>query len=372
MYFNIHNKWNKLKTAMVGSIYDESFFYPIKNDKIRSSLIRIVNETQKELEHFYEILKSHNIQVIRPFIDKNLTIEYYADLNEGEINGLIPRPPLQPRDSQLVIGNTLYFTNYDHPGIKKSLVEYGNNYKHLYDTSIISENNFKKVTWAPNITVVGKDIYYDSYIDSKTKNYAEYVDLNFDSLSKELHNYKWHKLSIGGHNDAVFHTIGERKIISLKHAQNYMITFPNWDICYLENQGWNKLVDFSKEKKYIRNTWWLPFEQDNQDLEFFIDKWLNTWTGYVAETVFDVNVLMLDEHTICVSQYNKQAFNFFKKHNIEPIIIPWTHRYFWDGGLHCITLDLYREGELKDYFPSRNYMLNDMTNEKIPLIRGYE
>ena len=23
---------------------------------------------------------------------------------------------------------------------------------------------------------------------------------------------------------------------------------------------------------------------------------------------------------------------------------------FWDGGLHCITLDLYREGEQQDYF----------------------
>ena len=33
---------------------------------------------------------------------------------------------------------------------------------------------------------------------------------------------------------------------------------------------------------------------------------------------------------------------FLKKHNVEPVYIPWRHRYFWDGGLHCITLDLKR------------------------------
>ena len=45
--------------------------------------------------------------------------------------------------------------------------------------------------------------------------------------------------------------------------------------------------------------------------------------------------------------------NIFKKHKIEPIIVPWRHRYFWDGGLHCITLDLNREGTQEDYFPQR-------------------
>ena len=29
------------------------------------------------------------------------------------------------------------------------------------------------------------------------------------------------------------------------------------------------------------------------------------------------------------------------------------HRFFWDGGLHCATSDLEREGECEDYFPER-------------------
>ena len=44
------------------------------------------------------------------------------------------------------------------------------------------------------------------------------------------------------------------------------------------------------------------------------------------------------------------AFDHFKKHKVEPIIFNFRHRYFWDGGIHCITQDLYREGKQEDYF----------------------
>ena len=51
-----------------------------------------------------------------------------------------------------------------------------------------------------------------------------------------------------------------------------------------------------------------------------------------------------------VNNYNKEVFGFLKKHKIEPIICPIRHRYFWDGGLHCVTLDLQREGARENYF----------------------
>ena len=84
-----------------------------------------------------------------------------------------------------------------------------------------------------------------------------------------------------------------------------------------------------------------------------METWLQDWVGYVEETVFDVNVLVLDEHHVCVSSMNPIVTEFLKKHKMEPVHIPWRHRYFWDGGLHCITLDLEREGSQEDYFPER-------------------
>ena len=42
-------------------------------------------------------------------------------------------------------------------------------------------------------------------------------------------------------------------------------------------------------------------------------------------------------------------FKFFKQHHIEPIVTPFRHRFFWDGGIHCITNDIYREGQAENY-----------------------
>ena len=67
------------------------------------------------------------------------------------------------------------------------------------------------------------------------------------------------------------------------------------------------------------------------------------WVGYSPETFFDVNCLQLDEKHLMVTRYNKQVFDFLKKHKVEPIIIPFRHRYLWDGGLHCMTFDYERE-----------------------------
>ena len=54
-----------------------------------------------------------------------------------------------------------------------------------------------------------------------------------------------------------------------------------------------------------------------------METWLQDWVGYVEESVFDVNVLMLDEHHCCVANPINQIVNtFFKKHKIEPFMYP--------------------------------------------------
>ena len=60
-------------------------------------------------------------------------------------------------------------------------------------------------------------------------------------------------------------------------------------------------------------------------------------------------MLMINEHTACVTGYHKEVFDYFEKHKIEPIIVPLRHRYFWDGGLHCLSLDVNRSGEQQSY-----------------------
>jgi len=344
--YNIWCKWQPLKTVMLGSLYDVSFYENIKNVRIKDALVKITEESQQELEYFEKVLKDFGCEVIRPILDKNERIE-----DHGDVKGIVPRPPMQPRDSQLVIGNELYYTNDDHPSIKEALDKYNPNYKNLYT----DDDTFKKTknTWAPSFTVVGKDIYYDSYINEKILNGDTFFDLQNEKLNDDVKKFRLHKLTIGGHNDAMFHTLKPGVILSLTNVQTYRETFPGWDVLFLEHQGWNKILDFTKFKKLVRGSWWVPGEEDNEDFRWFVEYWLKDWVGYVEESVFDVNVLVLDEHHVCVTSYNKEVFDFLKKHKMEPIIVPWRHRYFWDGGLHCLTLDLFREGEQIDYFPGR-------------------
>ena len=379
---------------MLGECYSPEFFSDIKNTKVRSALQRIADETQKDLEGFHSVLKDFGCTIIRPDVDKNDSILNYTD-HDGKLT-LIPRSPLQPRDCQLVIGDSLFYTGKDHPGIKQSLDRYDKNYNyidsplsepsfnghkgegapdwptyveyverfvknqplsdkpHVHDELLNIHNKeipFGFVMPAPSVTVVGQDIY----IDNKYKMPRLLVDHYHEQFKKMFPNFRINLLTIGGHNDACFHTIKPGAILSLEQIQTYENTFPDWEVCYLIDQSWSKVDPFLKLKRKNQGKWWVPGEEHNDEFTNFVETWLQDWVGYVEETVFDVNVLVLDQHHVCVSQPDNEIVNaFLKKHNMEPVYVPWRHRYFWDGGLHCITLDLRRDGTQQDYFPNRH------------------
>lgn len=399
MSYNIWNKWDKLQTVMLGDCYSPEFFRDIKNTKVRSALQRIADETQEDLEGFQRVLKDFGCTIIRPDVDKNDSILNYTD-HDGKLTA-IPRSPIQPRDCQAVIGDSLFYTGRDHLGIRQSLDRYDKDFKYI--DSPLSEISFANhkgdgaPDWpsyedyierfcndqpfsdkpdihnelvdklreeipigfampAPSITVVGRDVYIDmqNEVNVLLGNYY------FKQFEKTFPNFRMNVLNIGGHNDACFHTIKPGAILSLREIQTYEDTFPGWDVCYLPDQSWSKVDQFLKIKEKTHGKWWVPGEEDNEEFTYFVETWLQDWVGYVEETVFDVNALVLDEHHVCVSQPDNEIVNtFLKKHRMEPVYVPWRHRYFWDGGLHCITLDLKRQGAQQDYFPNRTKAITD-------------
>lgn len=393
--YNIWNKWDKLKTVVLGDNYRSEFFRDIKNSKIRSALQRIADETQEDLEYYEQVLKDFGCTVLRPSMDFNDSIMNYIN-EKGEVRGNqgVPRSPLQPRDCQFVAGNKMYLIGGE-PGIVEVLNEYNKNdiiqigslatledhskKRHFnkehfdllagsewgtYDDYKTDPDYFYKLPknileefldfhrWgsfnvlAPSYTVVGRDIYVDLYDNDLRDGQIQELKNNFPNLRLNF-------LRHGGHSDGCFHTIKPGAILSLYDIQAYENTFPDWDICFLPDQSWSKVDGFLRLKNQVEGKWWVPGEEDNNEFTYFVETWLKDWVGYVEETVFDVNVLVLDQHHVCVNNMNPTVIEFLKKHNMEPVHVPWRHRYFWDGGLHCITLDLEREGEQQDYFPNR-------------------
>lgn len=369
--YNIWNKWDPLKVCMLGNNYAPEFFDGIPG-KAADPIKRVCEETLEDLEGYKEILQQFGVEVIQPQLDPN---ERFMDNPRR-----YPRGPLQPRDQQIVIGNTCFTRDIDHPAITQALFNYSPKNTVRTTTLPLPENKYNQVAcfdsgdW-PSYTD------YANGADLKDFVRKEIEDLHFDSFpicsadsfllddrlligknDQYLHDAKpgiediiklyTHKnirvelCAMEGHTDGNYHPIKPNAILSLTDVQNYNETFPGWDVCFLPDQSWDLVKPFTHLKHHNQGKWWVAGEEYNTEFTHFVETWLQEWVGYVEETVFDVNVLVIDEHHVCVSQPNNKTVNdFLKKHNMEPIYVPWRHRYFWDGGLHCITLDLYREGK---------------------------
>ena len=64
-----------------------------------------------------------------------------------------------------------------------------------------------------------------------------------------------------------------------------------------------------------------------------------------------MNVLMVDEKTVCVEASEVNQMEQFDRLGLEVLPIPFRDAYAFGGALHCASTDVRREGELKDWFP---------------------
>ena len=318
--------FDPLKHCLIGSGFQADMFsdLPIyKNNKIMDPIKRIAEETEEDYQTLEKILQDAGVKT------------YRAELKMEKIKSLKNtwRPPMTPRDHFAVVGEKFY-SGTPADGYADVLKRIDRN-----DLRIIPVDD--ELTTA-NIVRVGKDIYWDT----KKRN------AQFDKIKEnwEQEGFRVHYSHRGYHSDGVFCVVRPGCIVSLLDVQDYNREFPGWDVLYLPEQSWDKVDSFTRMKKKVGGRWWLQGEEHNDQLIEFVNKWLKDWVGYVEETVFDVNMLSIDQNTIICNNYNKEVFEHFKKHKVEPIVFNFRHRYFWDGGVHCITQDLYREGTMEDYF----------------------
>ena len=193
-----------------------------------------------------------------------------------------------------------------------------------------------------NVTRVGKDLFFGlNNIISK---------LNEDNFMKKwkklFPDYNIHPVSVPGHCDGSFCPVKPGLILSLQNPENYKDTFPGWEVVHLKGEGWSKLKPFLDKK--CKQRYWVPNAGD--EFYDYVNEWMDDWVTYVEETVFDINMLVIDQNNVIVNGFNEKAFDAFERHDITPHIVNFRHRYFWDGGLHCITSDIDRVGVQQDFF----------------------
>jgi hypothetical protein len=334
-----YTSWQPLEEVIVGRVYSPEYFDFIDNPQVKNQLQQILAETEEDLDNLQQTIEQYGAKVLRPDLPSK------DNFINSQVNGQgAPLPPLTPRDWQITLGDKLLRV-LALPELDNICNQYG-------DTVI----NPHKSSWDPDcilngasascIVRVGRDVFFDNS-DFLQPEQSQWIVENV--LGPE---YRVHEAVTDGHGDAVFAILKPGVILSSKHDVNLNLAqdFPGWDVLKIWDSSIWAAMEVGKFKyETSPGAWYVQGQTPTPEFTQFVDTYLKKWTGFVAETVFDVNCLVLDEQHVIFSAYNREVFNFCKQHNIEPIISELRHSYFWDGGISCCTQDLVRRGELEYY-----------------------
>jgi len=262
--------------------------------------------------------------------------------------GGAPLPPLTPRDWQITLGDKLLrvLPIQELNGLCKEYQSQGGTVINPHGPTGWDENCILNGASASCIVRVGRDVFFDNSDFLRPDQTRWIVD---HVLGSE---YRIHEAVTDGHGDAVFAILKPGVLLSSKHDVNLDLArdFPDWDVCKIWDSSIWAAMEVGKFKyEQSPGAWYVQGQTPTPEFTDFVNTYLTKWTGFVAETVFDVNCLVLDESHVIFSAYNKEVFDYCRRHRIEPIISELRHSYFWDGGISCCTQDIRRRGGLETY-----------------------
>jgi hypothetical protein len=341
---NSHTSWQPLEEVIVGLAYTPDYFDFIENAQVRHQLQQILSETEEDLANLQKTIETYGAKVRRP----NLPNKHRFQQEQLTGNGA-RLPPLTPRDWQITLGNKL-LRMLPIQELDTLCAEYEatqpNSVINPHGPTGWDENCILNGASASCIVRVGRDVFFDNSDFLRPDQTRWIVD---NVLGPE---YRVHEAITDGHGDAVFAILKPGVLLSSKHDVNLNLAadFPGWDVCKIWDSSIWAAMEVGKFKyEQSPGAWYVQGQTPTPEFTDFVNTYLTKWTGFVAETVFDVNCLVLDESHVIFSAYNKEVFDYCRRHRIEPIISELRHSYFWDGGISCCTQDIRRRGGLETY-----------------------
>jgi len=384
--YSVYQHWDPLQFCLVGKTYPPEFYSWIKNSSTRKRFEKLAEETEEDYQSLINVLTNQfGVTVARP--------NFPADLESLYIGGKWVQPPTAPRDYFLMIHDKFWIPsipNASHawsifyrqnkqpwwpdfvrpddfyqtyPEHAAEIQEKFNKFKvvdqqHLDAKLRFYTNTFADIVSQGNeivstdldfingcfVSRIGQDLYFatQTYHDNKQA-ILEKVNELFPTTRNRV-------VNAGGHGDAVYCPVTPGLIISLSDVPTYADTFPGWEVVYLPPSNYAHMREFEVSMRRNKGRWFMPgFEQD-QNLINLVDHYFDEWVGQVSETVFDVNILIVDPKNIIVSTHNDQVESACARHGIDVHVVPFRHKYFWDCGIHCVTNDISRRGTLSNYF----------------------
>ncbi len=349
----IYTEFDPLQEVIVGDCYapgDVDNFLPKESI---ASFNRILEETKQDLNNLADFIKNSNIKVHRPEV-----LKYTKSIEMPNFKINLPICPIVPRDQYLILGNYIiqtytsytdrYFDSLSYRKIFNELFKEGYNWisqplpmlidSEIDDNWYISDSVYKEklsdqLLWhTASIFKAGDSLIYNGGgpgsqlgLEWLKRNLKEfnYIENTGATIFKNYGHIDHGFLLID--DDTVIHAGIEWVPLCLRNKK--LIDVKNFVGTVITN---NYINDYTATDGKYSNAW--------------LEKYLANWRGYTQEICFDLNVLILDSKNILFGKYLPELFEFLKTHNINCYVVPQRHEVYWEGGIHCSTLDVKRKG----------------------------
>ena len=263
-----------LKEVWLGDCYPESYYDHLPNE-IADPFRQITQWTKEDTSRLQKFLEGRGIVVRRPvFTSIN---NHITDI------GQLERPPVTPRDHYLVLDKILYSL---HNNLKINPWDYWlTHYKSQGLDVQLPENLPINCLCPPALVRVGKDLYIDQ--DSHPHVWGFICQW----MVETSRDYRINICSTSGHSDGVFCPVAPGVIASSHYKSDYSQSFPGWEVFRIPSQ----LNNFNHP-----TGWWIKDNNVNNNHSFsqHIQTQAKDWVGNFKETVFEVNMLVLDEKNV--------------------------------------------------------------------------
>jgi hypothetical protein len=321
-----------LKEIWLGDCYPVAWYDHLPNE-IADPFRQITEWTKEDTGKLQKFLESQGIVVRRPIFE---SIEDH--LNDNDV---LLKPPITPRDDYLVLDKTLYSFRC---GVGNSLPlnpwrHWLNYYKENLCDVQYGWNRPIDFLQPPSLVRMGQDLYIDKFTHKDT---WEKVSQCVDDFSK---NYRVQVCETGGHSDAVFCPVAPGVLVTTHYKTDYK-EFPGWKIFHIPCQ----LNNFNFLKR-----WQIDHDEigKNQAFNDHIQSKATEWVGNFQETVYEVNMLVINETNVVAMKEYPPLTEWLSQQGIAVHLFDFRTRSFWDGGWHCLTLDIRRDDNKSDLFPDR-------------------
>lgn len=343
----IYTEWGPLKEIIVGRVYDSSDVDDLKleDNEFADGLKRIFDESEEDFQKLTELFESHGAKVYRP---KKIKLD--TQKGNGWENKF-PYPAVCPRDMHIVYGDQIVNTIGGDPNryfesdyFSDIMLDLDRDYTAMPRPTLgktyrpYKMNEGKPLYHAANILKCGDTLLYTRpYNDDKsyslTRQFGRGTDAGINWVKNNVKAKNWAEIHESGHADG--------KVALIK---------PGLLMCWSPDrvpdalQSWDKII---VPKQNVPEQFWQAAIQPIMAKN--VNRWLESWIGHVDETIFDVNVVSVSPECVITNGYDADVAAQLKRHGVEMVPFNFRHKFFWDGGLHCVTLDLTREDSCESF-----------------------